>query len=431
MEGSIASPLDAAMVGDRKVRPRLILALMLLASVIYTVDRMIPVIIAEQVKTEFALTDTELGLFTGFIYGLSFGVSGLLCGPLIDRYNRIRLLSGMLALWSGLTAVAALAASFWQLVTLRFFVGAAEGGGSPATLSILSDVFPPEKRGTAIGIYKMGTPLGYFSASAGCGYIASEFGWREAVLVAGIPGMLLALAIIRCVPNIGRGVYDKPEPRPAKSNIAREVIDAIAHRPGLGFLILGLCLVTFANLGVQAFLIPFFSRVHAMPLSESSFLLAIASGLGGLSPLLLGLLNDRLVRAGPQWSSLLASIIALGALGSGLTLLAAEREPVMIAGLMVWQALVLGISVVVFAGVVTIAPPSVRGTILAILLTGTIFFGMGVGPVVVGKISDLLGGGTAVREASMVVMGFNLLASVSFLAAARQISRHRRSGTAA
>lgn len=409
------------------VRPRLILFIMLITNIVYTVDRVIPVIIAEHIKIEFDLSDTQLGIFTGALFSISFCLSGLLFGPLSDRFNRTWILGGMTMCWSAFTALTALAVSYWQLVLLRFCVGATEGGGSPVTLSILSDVFPPERRGSAIGIFKMGSPIGYFIASAGCGYIASEFGWRFAVLVAGLPGMLIALAIFRWVPDIHRGALDRPDEageRYAPGNL----IMTIWSSPGLMLSLVGLYFYTFSNLSIQTFLMPFLSRVHDMPLTEAGFFFAIATALGGISPLVLGLLNDRAMRRGIEFPAYLTMAIAIVSTVACVLMLTTANRGVLIGSLLIWQILALGISAVNFAAVVSLTPAPIRGTVLALLLVGNIFFGMGLGPIVLGSISDALGGGVAIREASILVSSMNLVAIVLFAAAGLQLGRMRRVG---
>lgn len=403
--------------------PVKIIVVLLLVHFVYALDRTAPVIIAEEVKREFDLTDTQLGLYTGTVFGLSFGIAGLLFGPIIDRVNRSRLLAIMVGVWSSLTALAAAAASFWQLLALRMFVGAAESGGSPTILSILSDVVSPTKRGTAIGIYKLGAPLGYAAASFGSAYIAAEYGWRMALLIAGLPGIILTLVVLRWIPEPERGRLDSSHAGRDTAFSTSEIWKLVVHGAGIGPYILGLSLYCVANLAMQAFTIPFLIRVHEIPLQQAGHYFGLASIFGAISPLLLGFANDSVVKRGTDKSAYFSALIAILTFAGGALMLVADSIGLAIAGLFIWMALTSGITAVVFAAVVTITPPRARGTILSVLLVASMAIGSGVGPVLLGATSDWLGGGEAVGRAGLIVLGLNVAAALCFVLAGRSLAR--------
>jgi len=406
--------------------PALVLAILVLVYVIYAVDRTAPVIIAEEIKKEFDLTDSQLGLYTGLAYGLSYGVVGVLIGPVIDRVNRSRLLSAMLFIWSCLTGLGALATSFWQLLVLRVFVGASEAGGGPTAMSILSDVYPPEKRGLALGLYKVGTPIGFLVASAGAGYLASNYGWRMALLIVGIPGMLLSLALVRWVPEPKRGGLDPVALQGEASMSLRDVFRLIFGNAGVTGMLIGLSVYTAASLGLQAFLMPFYTRVHGLPLDVASYYYAVAAAIGGISPVLLGYINDRMTRKGAHGSARLSIVICLVTFASGYLLLLAPQHWLSVLGLVIWQMQISSLAVPVFACILTVVPPSARGSVIAIMLVGSVSSGTAIGPVLMGFLSDSLGGGTAVREAGLILLILNFVAAIGFFWAARSLSRNTR-----
>lgn len=401
------------------VRTWVTLGLLLAASITFTVDRQVPMIVAELVKKEFQLSDSQLGLFTGLSYSISYAVVGLLIGPVIDRRNRARLLAGMLFLWSGLTAVAGFVGSFSQLLVARFAVGAAEAGGSPTMMSILVDNFPPHRRGVAIGLFKMGLPIGFFVASLMCGTMASRYGWRAAFLVAGLPGMLLALAIVRWLPEPRRGAMDaagtNAEPMPLA-----EVIRVIVRAPGVGFISLGYILYNFGNAGVQAFIVPFMQRTHGLPLVEASAYFGLAAGVGGISPLVAGVINDRVMRSSVAWSPLLAAAMVLITMIAGLVMAIAGADSVMVGGLIVWQLLLTAMTTVVYSVLLTVTPPGMRGTLVSWLLVGSIPISIGLGSVVTGGLSDLF---HSLRPAIIIMLCVNLFGLLGFALAARQLAR--------
>src|SRR5690606_13029058 len=106
-------------------------------------DRTVVSIVIEPIRKEFGLSDGQLGLLTGMVYGLTFALAGIPLGLLVDRVNRRRLLAVLVLVWSGFTALAGFAQTFAHLLLARMGVGAAEAGGSPASMSIISDLFPP------------------------------------------------------------------------------------------------------------------------------------------------------------------------------------------------------------------------------------------------------------------------------------------------
>ena len=403
------------------------LILLTLVSVGFTMDRQVPMIVAESVKTEFGLSDSQLGLFTGLSYSLSYAVVGVLIGPVVDRRNRARMLAGLLFLWSGLTAVAAGVASFAQLLGARFAVGASEAGASPISLSIIADLFPPVRRGIAIGIFKIGTPLGYFAASALCGTIASRFGWRAAFLAAGLPGMLLTLALLRWLPEPNRGAMDATVASPVPMPIGA-VFRTVARAPGIGLMILGLVIYSFANVGAQAFMVPYMQRGLGMTLARASACLGVAAMIGGLSPILLGLINDRATRKGVAYSAWVCAGIGVVTMAAGLTMATTGQLWLFVGALTLWQVLMLGISAINYAALLTLSPPAMRGTLMALLLVGTNLIGIGLGPVATGMLSDWLGAsGEALRTAIIIMISLNILGILAYLGSAWQLVRQRRS----
>lgn len=412
---------DKPVYGAR--HPGLVLALLVLVYVIYAVDRSAPIIIAEEIKKEFGLSDSQLGMYTGMAYGLSYGVVGVLIGPVIDRVNRSRLLSIVLFVWSCLTGLGSIATSFWQLLVLRVFVGASEAGGGPTAMSILSDVYPPEKRGTALGLYKMGTPIGFLVASAGAGYLASHYGWRMALLIVGIPGVLLSLMLARWVPEPKRGGLDPVDEKAAASMPLPDVFRLIVSGPGIAGFLIGLSVYTCASLGLQAFIIPFLTRVHGLPLDVASYYYAIAAALGGIAPIVLGVINDRLSRKGPQGSAWLCVLVCAVTFVSGYLLLLAPQMWLSLGGMVIWQMMISSLAVPVFASMLTVVPPGARGSIIAVTLVGSVSSGTAIGPVLMGVLSDYLGSGTAVREAGLILLTLNLVSALSFFWATRALGR--------
>ena len=131
--------------------------------VVYTfnfIDRQILSILLEPIKLELGLSDTALGLLTGFAFALFYATLGIPIARYADKNNRRNLIALALAIWSGMTALSGLAQNFWQLLAARIGVGVGEAGCSPPAHSMIADYFPAENRATALGIYSLGIPVG-------------------------------------------------------------------------------------------------------------------------------------------------------------------------------------------------------------------------------------------------------------------------------
>jgi len=158
---------------------------LLILTGVYTfnfVDRQILVILQESIKNDLGLSDTQLGLLTGFAFALFYVTLGIPIARLADRSNRKNIVAISLAVWSGMTALSGFAMNYWHLLLARIGVGIGEAGGSPPAHSIISDYFPPEKRATALSIYSIGIYVGILFGFLAGGWLDHYFGWRMAFM---------------------------------------------------------------------------------------------------------------------------------------------------------------------------------------------------------------------------------------------------------
>lgn len=157
------------------------------------VDRQILAILLTPLKAEFQVSDTALGLLAGAAFAIFYATLGVPIALIADRASRKTIIAISLTLWSGLTAACAAARSFTDLLWLRVGVGIGEAGGSPASISMISDLFEPERRSTAMAIYSLAVPLGGVVGLIVGGFVAEAYGWRAAFLAVGAPGLLLTV----------------------------------------------------------------------------------------------------------------------------------------------------------------------------------------------------------------------------------------------
>jgi predicted MFS family arabinose efflux permease len=193
--------MNEAAVPAPKSRPQplgLVLGVLLVVYVLNFLDRQIVNILAEPIRRDLDLSDTQIGLMTGIAFAAFYTFLGIPIARFADKptTNRVGLIAGALVIWSGMTALCGQAQSFLQLLLARIGVGVGEAGCSPAAHSLIADLAPPEKRASAMAIYALGIPVGTLLGMLIGGLLADAYGWRMAFVVVGLPGVLLAGAVI-------------------------------------------------------------------------------------------------------------------------------------------------------------------------------------------------------------------------------------------
>lgn len=168
------------------------LSFFVLLNFINMLDRNLLSAFAPSIVSDLSLSYAQFGMLTGIVFVGFYAICGLFIGALADRYNRPRIIAIGVALWSVMTALTGATTNFIQNVFARMFVGVGESALSPSAISMLNDVFPPSKRGTAIGIYYLGVPLGAGFSFILAGVLGPVIGWRNCFFLLGGIGLLLA-----------------------------------------------------------------------------------------------------------------------------------------------------------------------------------------------------------------------------------------------
>ena len=169
-----------------------------LLTVVYAfnfIDRQLLAILQESIKADLALTDGQLGLLAGFAFAVFYGTAGIPIARYADRSNRRNIVAGSIFLWSFMTAISGYTQNFAQLLLARVGVGVGEAGGSPPSHTIISDIFPPEKRASALGFYSTGVNIGILFGFLLGGWLNEYYGWRVAFMIVGAPGVLIAIVV--------------------------------------------------------------------------------------------------------------------------------------------------------------------------------------------------------------------------------------------
>lgn len=397
---------------------------LLLLTAIYTfhaVDRSVVNIVIEPMKSEFALSDGAVGFLGGLAHAIGYAATVIPLGMLADRVNRVRLLGALVTIWSGLTVFGGFAPSFTALALCRVGVGAAEGGGSPACLSLIADYFPKRQRGMAFGIFYSSTALGVFLIFLFGGMIASAYGWRAVFFAAGGPGLVLALLVQMTLRQPRRGRFDEPSEMQPPPRL-REVLLHIGRSPPLAFSILGLTLAIVVVSGVWAWASSFFIRIHGLDIREAGFTLAIALGVvQGVFLPIVGRLNDWLSAGRPDRIHALSVAGMLASIPIGAVMVLAPSVQWSIVAAMLLGASTASWLGQSFGAIVMLTPANMRGSVFGLAQLGTNLIGTGFGPLLVGTISDAYGGGASLRYSLLTMLMVYAAAATSLMAVNRML----------
>ncbi len=294
-----------------KERPYVALVLLTSIGVVGFIDRIIMNVLAEPLRREFNLSDFELGIVNGLAFAVLNVVLGLIIARLAERRRRLTFVSIGTVLWSFATAACGLANSFATLVLARVGVGVGEAVGLPATYSIISDYFPRERRTTMISALNLAPPIGAFLGASGGALIAQLYGWRTALVVAAVPGLVLALLLTLFVAEPKRGSFDKIEREGEVPGIG-EVIGRFFRWPTMRHMLTGATIASMAGFGLNAFLAAFLIRRFGYTLVEAGLVAGLVASLPStLSILGAGWLSDRFARRGEKRGYALMPAITL------------------------------------------------------------------------------------------------------------------------
>jgi predicted MFS family arabinose efflux permease len=260
------------------------------------VDRQILAILLPAIRAEFGVSDLWLGFLTGTAFALFYIALGIPIARYADRHNRRNIIALALAVWSGMTALCGFATSFVQLALARVGVGVGEAGCSPPAHSMIADLYPPERRSTAMGVYTIGISAGIMLAFMLGGWVVQNVGWREALLVVAIPGLLLALVVRLTAVEPRRGDSEGREAvseQPAFSRTLR----FLWRRPSFVHMTIAAGLSSYVGYSVVNFLPSFLVRSFAMPADHIGLYLGLIVGVvGGAGFFLGGYIADHLGR---------------------------------------------------------------------------------------------------------------------------------------
>ena len=233
---------------------------LILLTVVYSfnfIDRQIVGILAPFIQQDLNLTNTQLGLLTGFYFALFYTFVAIPIAWLADRFNRVNIVSIALATWSGFTALFGLAGNYLQISLARMGVGIGEAGGSPPSHSIISDLYSKEERASALGVYSMGIPFGvmaaYLVTASLIGSSSDAVDWRRIFVILGLAGIALALVVRLVIREPQRGSMEMEQVAKVKQPPFLESLKTLLSIPSWWGMCFGIAFGSFVAYAFAAF----------------------------------------------------------------------------------------------------------------------------------------------------------------------------------
>lgn len=398
-------------------------------------DRYVISTLIEPIKAELQLSDSAIGFLTGTALAIFYTGMGIPLGVLADRIERRGLIALSIGIWSAMTAACGAAANFTQLLLARIGVGIGEAGGTPASQSMLADLFPFSQRVMATSIFALGAAAGSMIGSTGGGTIADEFGWRTAFYALAIPGIVLAFIVRFTLQEPVRGSLDKAHADSAPT--LKETLGFIRTQRSLVHVLVGATVVTYWGWGLLWWTPAFLQRSHHLTTGEAGTLVGTISGIGGALGILVGgLIIHYCARKDPRWQVWTVGLATL--LGTCASIGVYVTESLSIATVLLW--LFVPVAYLNLAPILTLTQslvlPRMRALSCAVLLFGANVANLALAPQTIGLMSDAFlarstAGTQSLRWALVVTTLTGFWAAYHFWAAGRDMRRDlERAGTA-
>lgn len=369
------------------------------------VDKVVISMFMEPIKKEFGLTDTQLGLMTGLAFSMLGGLAAIPLARWADKGSRRWIISASFVVWTLMTAASGLAMNFMQMLAARIGVGIGEAGCVPATHSMLGDYYPRETRGRALGIHSAMTYLGMLGGLLGGGILVQTIGWRSGFIALGILGLVLSLIFHVTVREPLR--VDMQPQRSGES-----VLKRLGDARSFWFLVGAFSTTALAGAAIISWLPSYFARAFALtPIQIGAGLglcLGVATAIGSIVG---GQLSVRYGAKSRSWGAGFAAAITVVVMPFYIGSFHATN-PILAFGLLFCAFISAGtILGPVFNTLQDLVKPDARATAVAIVSVAGVVFGQGLGPLLVGAISDML----ATPDASGLRWAMTIVALVNWL----------------
>jgi MFS family permease len=401
------------------------LAILTLINVLNYADRGVFSLLLDSIKKDFRLTDTVMGLISGFGFVLFYSFLGLPIARWADRFNRRFILTTGLAVWSTMTCLSGLARGGWQLAFARFGVGAGEACGVAPSHSMLSDLFSKQRLPRALSILTAGSSVGIFLGSVVGGVVNQYQGWRAAFFVAGLPGLAVALLFRLTVKEPERGAMEAPASGTRLLSVRETLLFLLGQRSYV-LMVVGGSFIAVALFGFEVWTPAFLHRVHHLTSARIGTYQGTVALLFGVTGILLGgYLAERLGERDIRWRLNVPAVACL--VGCPMDLLFIF-VPSRAAAIVFWILARICISAYtgpIYAVYQTVSKVRMRALASALFLFCGNVIGLGVGSWLIGLMSTILSrrfGDRSLRYALVLPSLCALIAGMLFWVGSRSLA---------
>ena len=367
------------------------LIILTLLSALAFMDRQVLSVVIQPVKLEFNLTDLQIGLVTGLGFALTFGLLGVPLGKLADKHNRRSLIAYARGLGGLLGLAGSLSVGFFSLMFTRSGGAISDAGGTPASMSMLADLYPSENRSLAMSVLSAGASLGALMALVVGSWLAQHHGWRMTIALIGGAILLVSLLLRDTVPEPDR--IHSPLPANSENQLQqRGSVAAIWAEPLTRWSILGAAFALLSGYSFGTWNFAFMIRHHDLSLQQAGWISGSSACMSLLGGLASGALTDKLAKRDIRWQ-LGVPVLGLGlAYLCGVTYLLTPSGAMTnaILSVMIFSFFLPWWAAPTYAAISLVVPSQRRATANAMMLLAGAVVGNGMGAILTGLFSDLL-----------------------------------------
>jgi MFS family permease len=419
-----AKPAASDQLLDKPSYKAYVVAVLVLGYIFNVVDRGALGIMVEPIKQELQISDTAMGLLTGFAFAVFYSVMGVPIARLADRWSRVNVLALAITLWSIATVLCGAAYNYLTLFLARSATGVGEAGGSPPSHSLISDYFPISQRATALAVYAMAVPIGTSIGSVASGWGNVYFGWRWTFVMVGLPGLLVALLVWLTVKEPPRGYSDGSANTQKEAPPFLDVFRFLLTRRSFMHMSLAAALHSVVWYAGSNWNAAFFVRSHEMNTGIAGNYLGMFALIGAIGSFAGGFLADRIStrKDDKRWYMWVPGIACVAMVPFQFFSYLSPNLAVVVPSfsiMVVLASMFFGPSFAVAQSVATVRMRAVSTSVLLFIQT---IIGLSIGPFLVGLFSDLLqptAGVSSLRYALVIVGLANIWAAGHYFLGSR------------
>ncbi|MGH9738617.1 MAG: spinster family MFS transporter [Candidatus Acidiferrales bacterium] len=389
-------------------------------------DRTVINILIDPIKHAFHVSDAVMGFISGFGFVILYSILAAPVARWADRSSRRNIITYGLVIWSGMTALGGVARNALQLTLSRFGVGIGEAAGTAPSTSMISDLYPGERRSTAMAAYQLGPAIGIFLGSFIGGWVNHYYGWHDAFFVAGVPGILVALLFRFTVKEPKRGLAEKKKVDTSQQKLG-ETMRYMSGQTCYVLILIGFCFTTFTQFGFGTWVAPFLGRIYHLNTAQIGTYMGTITIVASVAGTLIGgYLSDWAGRRKIEWKIYVPAICSISASVGVVLFVFSHSLAICLVGFVIVQALSpvhVGPMVAVSHSVVKVG---MRAFATALIYLVSELLGLGMGPYLIGIFNDRFQkvfGVNVIRYTMFPAAVTTLIGGLLFIAAAQYLRR--------